>query len=60
MECKNPTEPVPPGMEIIAVVSFETNVAQEFNDKMVVSIDNKEIDIPLEAFCAKPILAIEG
>lgn len=60
MDCKNPTEPVPPGMEIKAVITFETSVAQEYKDKMVVSIDNKEIDIPLEAFTAKPILVVEG
>ena len=60
MDYKNPTEPVPPGMEIMAVITFETSVAQEYKDKMVVSIDNKEIDIPLEAFTAKPILVVEG
>ncbi len=44
----------------MAVITFETSVAQEYKDKMVVSIDNKEIDIPLEAFTAKPILVVEG
>lgn len=60
LEYTNPTEPVPPGMEIMAVVTFETNLAQEYNDKVVVSIDNKEIEIPLQAFAAKPILVVEG
>ncbi len=60
MEYKNPTEPVPPGMEIMAVITFEANVAQDYNDKIVVSIDNKEIDIQLSAFPAKPILVIDG
>ena len=60
LDVKNPELPVPPGMEIAAVVQFETKVAQEYNDKIVVSIDNKEIDIPLEAFTAKPILVVEG
>ncbi len=52
--------PVPPGMEIAAIVEFETNNAQDFYDKMVISIDNKEIDIPIHAFPAKPILVVDG
>jgi hypothetical protein len=47
-------------MEIAAIVEFETNNAQDFNDKMVISIDNKEIDIPIHAFPAKPILVVDG
>lgn len=60
LDYTNPTEPVPPGMEIMAVVTFQTNVAQEHSDKVVVSIDNREIDIPLKAFAAKPILVVDG
>ncbi len=60
MDYTNPIEPVPPGMEIVAKITFETNHSQEFNDKIVVSIDNKEIDIPLQAVPAKPILLIDG
>lgn len=60
MDYTNPTEPVPPGMEIMAVVTFQTNAAQEHSDKVVVSIDNREIIIPLQAFAAKPILIVDG
>lgn len=59
LDYKNPSEPVPSGMEIMAVITFETDTAQEYNDKVVVSIDNKEVDIPLKAFCAKPILKVD-
>lgn len=37
-------------MEIAAVIEFQTNIAQDYNDKMVICIDNKEIDIPIQAF----------
>jgi hypothetical protein len=47
-------------MEIAAIVEFETKNAQDFYDKMVITIDNKEIDIPIHAFPAKPILVIDG
>jgi len=60
LKFKNPDAPVPPGMEIAAVIEFETKYAQDFNDKLVVSIDNKEIDIPIQACPAKPILTIDG
>ena len=50
---KNPELPVPPGMEIAAVVEFNSSHAQDFYDKIVISIDNKEIDIPLQAFPSK-------
>ncbi|CAF0834043.1 unnamed protein product [Brachionus calyciflorus] len=59
LKYKNPELPVPPGMEIAAVVEFETSHAQEFLDKLVISIDNKEIDIPLQAFPAKPLLTVD-
>lgn len=56
----NPTLPVPPGMEIAAKVNFETTNSQDYNDKMIVSIDNNEIEIPIQAFPAKPILKVDG
>ena len=47
-------------MEIAAIVEFESAISQEYIDKMMVSIDNKEIEIPIRAFPAKPVLAVEG
>ena len=43
LKFKNPELPVPPGMEIAAVIEFETATAHDFNDKLVVCIDNKLI-----------------
>lgn len=60
LKFKNPSLPVPPGMEIAAIIEFETSSAQDLTDKMMISIDNKEIDIPIQAFPAKPILKIDG
>ncbi len=60
LQYKNPDLPVPSGMEIAAIVEFQTNVAQEYADRMVITIDNKEIDIPIFAFPAKPILVVDG
>lgn len=57
---KQPELPVPPGMEIAAVVEFETPIGQEYNDKMVISIDNREIEIPIHAYPAKPVLVFDG
>lgn len=57
---QNPELPVPPGMEIAAKINFETNNSQDYSDKMIVCIDNNEIEIPIQAFPAKPILKIEG
>ena len=60
LKFKNPELPVPPGMEIAATIEFETKqAAQDFADKLVVSIDNKEIDIPIQAFTARPILTVD-
>jgi hypothetical protein len=47
-------------MEIAAIVEFESANIQDYKDKMVICIDNKEIDIPIRAFPAKPILQVEG
>jgi hypothetical protein len=48
-------------MEIAAVVEFDSTAnIQDYNDKMVICIDNKEIDIAIQAFPAKPILVVEG
>lgn len=60
MTFTNPELPVPPGMEIAAVVEFQSNNIQDYADKMVVCIDDKEIPIPIRAFPAKPILDVEG
>lgn len=47
-------------MEIAAVIEFESPSAQEYLDKMVISIDNKEIEIPIQAYPARPILVVDG
>lgn len=47
-------------MEIAAKINFETANSQDYNDKMIVSIDNNEIEIPIQAFPAKPILKVDG
>ena len=60
LEFQNPELPVPPGMEIAAKINFETNISQDYNEKMIVCIDNNEIEIPIQAFPAKPILRIDG
>ena len=57
---KNPQLPVPPGMEIAAIIEFQTNSIIDYNEKLVVSIDSREVDIPLIAFPAKPILNTTG
>jgi hypothetical protein len=60
LQYKNPELPVPPGMEIAALLEFECTRSQLFNDKIVVSIDNKEIDIPIQAFPARQNLIVDG
>lgn len=57
---KNPELPVPPGMEIAAIIEFETTQLQEYADKIVVAIDNKEIEIPIRAFPARPMFKVDG
>jgi hypothetical protein len=47
-------------MEIAALIEFQSNTVIDYNDKLVVSIDDREIDIPLHAFPAKPILKTDG
>lgn len=47
-------------MEIAAKINFETTNSQDYVDKMIVCIDNNEIEIPIQAFPAKPILKIDG
>ena len=47
-------------MEIAAIVEFECTNAQEYSDKMVISIDNREIEIPIHAYPAKPSLVFDG
>ena len=47
---------MPPGMEIAAKINFETTNSQDYVDKMIVCIDNNEIEIPIQAFPAKHIL----
>ncbi len=47
-------------MEIAAIVEFKSSNIQDYSDKMVICIDNKEINIPIRAFPAKPILSVEG
>jgi hypothetical protein len=60
LKFKNPELPVPPGMQIAAIIEFETTIAQDYKDKMVISVDNKEIEIPVIAFPAKPMLFVDG
>lgn len=60
LNVKNPVLPVPPGMEIAATVEFQANQNADFTDELVVSIDNKEVKIPLIAFPAKPILKTDS
>ncbi len=43
-------------MEIAAIIEFQTDEKIDYADKLVVSIDNREVEIPLTAFPAKPIL----
>lgn len=45
-------------MEIVAVIEFNTSQIQDYQDKIVISIDNKEIDVPIEAFPARPNLEV--
>jgi hypothetical protein len=59
LQFKNPELPVPPGMEIAAIIEFETKSVESYSDKLVISVDNKEIDIPVSAFPAKPIFFID-
>ena len=47
-------------MEIAATVEFQTEHAQEYVDKMVITIDNQEIEIPIQAFPACPIIVVDG
>lgn len=60
LKYKNPELPVPPGMEIAATIEFQTENAQEYVDKMVITIDNQEIEIPIQAFPACPIIVVDG
>ena len=43
-------------MEIAAIIEFQTSTVNDYNDKLVVCIDDNEVEIPLIAFPAKPIL----
>jgi hypothetical protein len=43
-------------MEIAAIIEFQTDEEIDYADKLVVAIDSREVEIPLIAFPAKPIL----
>lgn len=44
---KNPDAPVAPGLEVTAVVEYETSEAVDAKDRIVVTVDGDVIEVPL-------------
>ena len=49
LKVKNPENPVAPGLEVAAVVEYVTPEAIEHKDRLVVTVDDDVIEIPLHA-----------
>ena len=46
---KNPELPVAPGLEVPAVVEYESRDNAERKDRLVLTVDGEVIEIPLKA-----------
>ena len=44
---KNPEAPVAPGLEVPAVVEYETTEAVDAKDRIVITVDGDVIEVPL-------------
>ncbi len=49
LKVKNPDKPVAPGLEVPAVIEYHTSEEEEFNDRVVVTVDGEVIEVPLHA-----------
>ncbi|CAH1800026.1 unnamed protein product [Owenia fusiformis] len=60
LKVKNPDKPVAAGLEVPAIVEFCTSQAEEFKDRLVITVDDDVIEIPLHAYPSQPILELDG
>ncbi|XP_076799523.1 cilia- and flagella-associated protein 47-like isoform X2 [Clavelina lepadiformis] len=56
----NPQRPVAPGMEIFATVEYISDVAEDARDRIILSVDDDVIEIPLYAYTPTPLLDLES
>ncbi|XP_078495986.1 cilia- and flagella-associated protein 47 isoform X1 [Ciona intestinalis] len=56
----NPEKPVAPGLEIQASVEYFNDVAEDARDRIILSVDDDIIEIPLYAYTPTPLLDVEG
>lgn len=50
LKVKNPDKPVAPGLEVPACVEYCTSEKGEHNDRLVLTIDDEVIEVPLNAY----------
>lgn len=43
----NPEKPVAPGLEVTATVEFSTEERQDYQDRIILQVDDDVIEIPL-------------
>ena len=47
LKVKNPEKPVAPGLEVPAIVEYVTQEAKEHKDRLVLTVDDDIVEIPL-------------
>ena len=50
MKVNNPEKPVAPGLEVPAVLTYETAEAVERKDRIVVTVDGEVIEVPIKGY----------
>uniref|UniRef100_H2YRU5 HYDIN/VesB/CFA65-like Ig-like domain-containing protein n=1 Tax=Ciona savignyi TaxID=51511 RepID=H2YRU5_CIOSA len=60
LHVSNPERPVAPGLEVQATVEYMNNMAEDARDRIILSVDEDIIEIPLYAYTPTPLLDLEG
>lgn len=56
MKVKNPNAPVAAGLEVPAVVEYETSEAVDAKDRIVITVDGDVLEVPLRGSVFKQIV----
>ncbi|XP_041462969.1 cilia- and flagella-associated protein 47-like isoform X1 [Lytechinus variegatus] len=56
----NPGKPVAPGLEVTASVEYRSNEVGDYQDRLILLVDEDVIEVPLSAYAPQPVLELES
>ncbi|XP_072178621.1 cilia- and flagella-associated protein 47-like [Diadema setosum] len=56
----NPEKPIAPGLEVSATVEYESSEVGDYQDRLILLVDENVIEVPVSAYAPQPVLELEG